>query len=145
MHLSFQLLFSSLVARGRSAFAEFHGAAEAVGLLVPLRMVGTVLRVVPCVLYGIEFRIALSNAESSLNRLQVSWAKHILGFPESRAGSLLVCECGWRMRLGTLMLRRALMLKARISLLPTAHPAPRLFQLADDSDQWNWATHICAI
>ena len=52
--------------------------------------------------------------------MQSDWAKTLLGAPRCRAGSwiLWVIECGWLSRLGTKMLERAIMLKARAQILP---------------------------
>ena len=52
--------------------------------------------------------------------MQVGWAKQLLGIGDCRQGlhAFLLAECGWARRLGTTMLLRAVMLEARIQLLP---------------------------
>ena len=54
-------------------------------------------------------------AEGRLNKAQENWAKQLLGCrPGTRMrGALAVRLCGWRMRLGTRMLERTVMMLAR--------------------------------
>ena len=91
-------------------------------------------------LFGFEFCIGVVGAEATLNRLQVTWARHLLGFPNLRVGpwSILIAECGWPMRLGTKMFERAILLKARIQLLPPSHHAHSLLRAAtcESVDSW---------
>ena len=80
----------------------------------------------------------------ALKKLQVSWAQTLLGFRAERAGqwALVVAECGWVRRLGTRMLEKAVLLKARVALLPETLPASRLLHLASSSSSPSWATAV---
>ena len=109
--------------------------AESLGLPIPSVASLIPNRVVTNTLYGVEFLIGIADAEGLLNRMQVTWAMHVLGISATRAGStsLLLAACGWEQRLGTTTLQRALLLKARVCMLPYDHLARRLLQYASDS------------
>ena len=101
--LTFQPLLQSLLNKGRDAFSSFWGKAES--LVLPIPLVASLIpnRVVTKTLYGVEFLIGIADAEGLLNRMQVTWARHVLGISGTRAGStsLLLAACGWEQRLGT--------------------------------------------
>jgi len=143
-YLTLEPHLQSNLARANKAYLQLHGSILSACLPVPLLAAAVPLRVVPVALYGIEFCIATSGAEAGLNRMQVSWAKHVLGFGTSRAGiwSFVVRECGWSRRLGTCMLARAILLKARILLLPLLHPAARLVVLLSSSSIDTWLLRV---
>ena len=77
--LTFKHHFASLLARGASAFDDFLGAANSLGLPVPLQAAAIPTRIASSILYGLEFCVTLPSAESDLNRLQANWAKSLLG------------------------------------------------------------------
>ena len=131
-HLSFQGHLPQLLSRGWDTFNSFLGAADSTGLPVPMQAESIPLRIEAVALYGIEFCIGLSGAESALNRMQAGWAKALLGCRDAVDGrwAFLICECGWQFRLGTRMFERAVMLKARLQLLPASHPTSQLLSLA---------------
>ena len=145
--LTFSAHFKSLLSRGQAAFAELLGAAESCHLPVPVRMAAIPVRIEPIVLYGIEFCLGVPNAVKSLNQLQVSWAKSLLGISMSRAGTwpFLICECGWTRRLGTSMYARALMLKARASLLPASHPTSQLMLALHGGFAHSWLGQVADV
>ena len=142
--LSFSAQLAYLVRKGREAFLDFLGCALSIFLPMPLQACAVSSRIEPVVLYGCEFCIQAPDAERTLNRLQSSWCRHLLGFPESRAGStiFLVAECGWRRRLGTTMFERAVLLKARAQLLLASHPAHQLLAMASSSMLSSWAERV---
>ena len=61
--------------------------AESLGL--PLPLVASLIpnRAVTKTLYGVEFLIGIADAEGLLNRMQVTWARQVLGISGTRAGS----------------------------------------------------------
>ena len=130
-HLSFNGQLLAILGKGRRAFEDFFGCASSIDLPFPILSAAVPQRVVANVRYGLEFVVAVEGAESALNRMQVVWARTLLGLRGHRVGlwPFLVAECGWSMRLGTIMLEQALMLKARTQLLPEAHPAKRVLSL----------------
>ena len=87
------------------------------------------------------------DAVLQLNRMQAGWARALLGIRDAQQGpwSILIAECGWVRRLGTLMLERAIMLKARASLLPRQHPLNWLLRESCASSTPNWATAVAEI
>ena len=85
--------------------------------------------------------IATNKAESRLNALQATLAKAIVGARTARdvRGSLAVAECGWPLRLGTLMIERASRSLACIKLRPLEHPTRRIARIALDLPGASWA------
>ena len=142
--MTFQSHLDMLLHRGRSSFMSFYGAAESLGLPVPVMAQLIPNRVQSKALYGIEFCIHVNAAEHSFNRLQIDWARNLLGVTGAKAGkwSILLAECGWQRRLGTRMAECAIMLKARVSLLPLGHPARRFMELASRSSYDTWCTKV---
>jgi len=71
------------------------------------------LRVESVVVNRLALCIAVPGAEADLNRVQLEWARSILGirgFPQGTWASLL-SEVGFQIRLGTVILREAIMLE----------------------------------
>ena len=95
-------------------------------------------------MHGIEFCIAVPSAYTQLNRMQANWAKALLGIHETPHGQwpILIAECGWPLRLGSQMQIRSIMLKARIQLLPTSHPAHAQLLAAACSEISSWARDV---
>ena len=142
--LTFAKHFSSLIARGWAAFKEFLGASSSLGLPTPLQALEVPRRVEPAALYGLELCISVPGAEAALDHMQAGWAKHLLGIGNGRQGlhAFLLAECGWCRRLSTSMLLRAVMLKARIQLLPPHHLAASLLVLADSAGYNTWSEAV---
>ena len=90
------------------------------------------------------FCISVHGAESAMNRMQAGWARALLGCRHTHAGAwpLLVAELGWKRRLGTRMLERAIMLRARALLLQESHPARRVLTVARASSHVTWHTAV---
>ena len=145
--LSFSPQLQYLLKRGRIAFAEFAGAAESMQLPFPLQAAAVMHRVAGNVLYGTKFAISAPSAELAFNRLQSEWARRLLRIDGRRAGAwpLLLSECGWVTRLGTRMLELALLLHARVLLLPGSHPAQRLLLSAMTCSLTTWAAAVRGI
>ena len=114
------------------------------GLPTPLIASGVIIHVQSAILYGLEFCILIDGAASALNRMQVGWAKAVLGCRYAAEGAwpIWLCECGWDRRLGTLMYERAIMLLARLQVLPSMQPARRLLEAALSSEQFTWASYL---
>ena len=143
----FQVQANALFAKGRDAFLEFYGYSESIFLPFPLQAAAILSRIEGVTLFGIESTIAVPGAGATFNRLQAGWARHLLGFPRRREGrqSLVIAECGWTRRLGTKMLERAVLLKARVQLLPLEHPACALLRVATTAEFETWATSVARI
>ena len=124
----FEQRLNIVTAKGRACFDEFYHLAESSGFSIALMTFEVVRRIVPLVMYGAE----LPTAERRLNQLQGYWAKTIVG-ARSRTdvrANLAIKECGWELRLGTLMLEKAFLCLARLQLLPPEHPSRRLVEVA---------------
>ena len=129
---------------GRSAFEEFFHVAESAGFSVAVEALEAPRRLEPLVLYGAELLILAEGAEGRMNRLQSSWAKAILGarrFQDVR-GSLAVAECGWKLRLGTAMLERAILFFNKVLLLPRSHPTRQMLTIALLVPCDSWARRV---
>ena len=126
------------------AFNKLLGSASSVRLPSPFVFLAVPCRIEPAILFGMGLCIGVPGAEWKLNKMQAGWARALLGCPDARAGrwSCLFIECGWSHRLGTKMLERAIMLKARLALLPGNHPAFQLLSAAFASVAPTWATLI---
>ena len=70
--------------------------------------------------------------EKVLNRLQARWAKKILGIGGFRQGAwaLVVAECGWTRPLASQMFIEAIMLEARVLLMPQSCAATKILLIA---------------
>ena len=79
----------------------------------------------PKLLHQSAFWVQMPTAERMLNRLQEYWALKLLGCSRASRvrGMLAVAQSGWTLRLGSRMLERAVMLRARIKLLPCSDSA----------------------
>ena len=146
--LNFGAQLSSMLRKGHEAFLDFLGCSLSIYLPFPLQATAVTSRIGPVVLYGSEFCILVPDAMQKLNRLQATWARHLLGFPQSRAGAVawLVAECGWQRRLGTRMYERAVLLKARAQLLPLGHPTRILLGIAGSSTNiGSWAARVASL
>ena len=91
-------------------------------------------------LCGLEFCNICPDAATRLNRMQAGWAKALLGIRDAQQGpwAVVIAECGWTRRVGTLMYERAIMLKARAALTPPEHPVNQLLVFASSSRASPW-------
>ena len=139
--LSMNPHLKALIAKGWSSFNIMVSASFLHGLSVVVQASIIPSRVESSCFYGIELCILAHGAENRLNHMQVGWAKSLLGIADAAEGQwvLLVVECGWKRRLGTRMWECALMLKARLQLLPPCHHARLILQLATECAGLTWA------
>ena len=130
----FVMHLNMMLQRGRESFNTFLGTAMSLQLPVPLIAACVNSRIAPVALYGVEFCIGLTAAETELNRLQASRAKAILDCRGSYPGpwTIWLVECGWTRRLGTVLLEKAIMLDARVTLRPPQHPATQIREVLAD-------------
>jgi len=142
--LSFENHFKMMIARGWSTLNTFLGAACMYQLPLPLQANEIPSRIETACLHGIEMCVLTRQAESRLNRMQAGWARVLLGIGQCNEGTWmqLVAECGWRVRLGTRMWERAIMLKARLSLLPQSNPIHQIFNTATASTTTTWVSVV---
>ena len=130
-------IFDKAFFKLRSALASLHLPWIVCPATVPPRVESVALN-------GLGLCINVPGAENALNRMQASWAKYILDISEHPYGNwpALVAEVGWPWRLGTRMLADAILLEARISLLPLDIPAYQALRLAQGSALPSWASHV---
>ena len=142
--LTFNALLNSLLARGWTSFNSFLGAAYSRSLAFPLMATSIPNGVESVCLYGMELCVGSQRVEFRLDRMQVGWAEALLGVCDCTEGSwpVLLAECGWVIRLGANMLERAIMLSARLQLLPPCHPAALLFHVAQGMTATTWLSEI---
>ena len=145
--LTFEPHLKANIAHAHKAYIEMQGSMLSANFPLTVLASNVSVRIDPIVLYGMEFCIATPGAEAALNRAQVSWAKQVLNISSSRAGiwTFLVRECGWRLRLGTRMFARAILLKARACLLPPSHPTAQLLRILSGSQCINWLGQVSAL
>jgi len=60
------------------------------------------------------------------------------------AGPVVIVQCGWHMRLGTKMVERTILARARLFLLPGEHPASNMFEVASSTCCSTWASSVRA-
>ena len=96
---------------------------------------------------GAEILVLADGAEARLNNLQATWAKTILGARRLTdvRGSLAVAECGWKLRLGTAMLEKAVLFYNKVLLLPSTHPTRMMLTLALLTPCDTWASRVQSI
>jgi len=134
-------------ALGRAAFEEFDHVAETCGFDLAIQALETPARVQSKATYGIELLVGTPCAETKLDNLQASWAKCIIGARTCRdvRGSLAVRVCGWPIRLGTLMLERAVICLAKLELLPAHYTSRHLTLLALQLPCVTLAHVVCSV
>ena len=130
--LTFAKRLDIICAVGKAAFEELFHLAESLGLSIPVEAVEVPRRLEPIVLFGAKVLPLAENAEARLNSLQAHWARAILGtrLRGGISGRLAVAECGWRLRLGTLMMIKAVTFLNKLFLLPSSHPCRQLVTTA---------------
>ena len=116
-------------------------------LPMPVQAAAIPGRVEQSALFGMEFCIDVRGALHQLNRMQVGWAKALLGIRDCPQGqwSFLVVECGWTVRLGTRMIMRAILLHARIVLLPVTCPAHIVASRARACKSNSWVSSVASL
>ena len=108
--LTFKPLLAKTLATGGSLFEQFYYTAMSSGFSLPVAAAQVPLRIEPALLYAAALLAGVGGAETALNKLQVTWARRILGCSAGphMKWSLLVAQCGWAMRLGTRMREKAI-------------------------------------
>ncbi|CAE7210833.1 ASB2, partial [Symbiodinium natans] len=100
-------------------------------------------RIEPVILYGAEILPLIPESYRQLNALQSDWARAILADQGGKTvhgirGSLAVAQMGWRDRLGTKALVKAVMFLAKVELLPRDCPVVRMLHLAQGLHDGTW-------
>ena len=142
--LTFEPCLSEAIARGHAQFNDFFYAAESTGLLVLVAAAQVPLRIEPRVLYAAAFIATVVGAETKLNRLQQAWGRRLLGChlgPMLR-WPIVFAQCGWTMRLGTRCREKAIMMRARLCVLPEDHPAVVMFTVARGTLAPTWEASV---
>ncbi len=142
--LTFQPLLAEVVAMAWSSMRALMQAAQSGGFSLPLAMEQVVTRIVPMVCYPAAFLVCADGAIEALNRLQLGWARALLGLPmfaEVRH-ALLLLQCNWPFRLGTRVVEEAIMALARLRVSPPCSPGTRLLLLAEEIGGQSWLSTI---
>ena len=117
-------------------------AAETGGFPLPVTAAQVPTRVVSALSYPAPLLAATPQAFHSLNELQASWARRLLGCgiagAEDVPSPVVVTQFGWPLRLGTLFQERCSMARARLLALPPAHPGARVFAAARAATATTW-------
>jgi hypothetical protein len=142
--LSFEPLLAEVLSRGWALFDKVFFTAETCGFSIPVLSAQVPLRVETAVLFAAPFLCLAPRAEFSLNRMQVASGRRRLGCQTGPhiKWMVVLAQCGWTMRLGTRMLERAIMTKARASLLPAGHPVARMLRLAESTMATSWVSAV---
>lgn len=130
--------------RADVTFNELFYAGGTSGFSLPMLVIQVPLRVVPGVMYVGALLVLADKLTHKLNRLQVFWARFLLG---CRLGpwvrwQVLAAQCGWFLRLGVRVQECAIVGFARLQLLPDAHPGGRMVVLSLGKAALGWATTI---
>jgi hypothetical protein len=136
--------FSQSIVRWHDAFNDHVGAGTAMNLPFLILAATVPQFVISTALHGVALCVSVPQAERSLNHMHAEWARSVLGIRGHRQGGwqALVACCGWPQRLGTCMLGEAIMLEARMMLLPPTNPARMLLLFARNSFLPCWATAV---
>ena len=138
--LSFEPFRAEVLAKGGGIFEELYRAAEAGGFPIPVLASQVPLRVEPGALFGAAVLAGAPGIETTLNGMQNKWARAVLGCRRGPGLNWALClaQLGWEMRLGTVMLEQAIMARARLLVLPAAHPATAVREAAMCSLAPSW-------
>ena len=140
-YFTFEPHFRQLLGRMDSSFRKMIGAVNSMKLPFVVASSSVPIRVESAGMLGLAFCINVPGAEAALNRLQVDWARTVLGIHGYLQGywPFLISEVGWKYRLGTRMFCEAIMLEARVLMLPSALGVVELLQMARNSSLQSWA------
>ena len=146
-NFTFDLHLQQAMTRWGTAFDKLMGAGLSRGMPRIFLAAAVPERVESVALHGIAFCITLPSAESCLNKLQAGWARVVLGIKDFPQGitPFLITECRWTWRLGTRMFAEALMLEARVCLLPDICCASPALAAARSSVFPSWASAVRAL
>ncbi|CAK0840450.1 unnamed protein product [Prorocentrum cordatum] len=145
--LTFYPFLREIVAVGHSCFSKLLYAAESGGFSIPVAAAQVPARVESVVLYAAPLLAAVPGAESTMNKLQVTWGRRLLGChkgPPIRH-AVVVAQCGWPMRLGTRFLEKALMARARLMVLPGDHQGALMLRAARSLATPTWESAVVAL
>ena len=145
--LTFKPLLAETLRRGAALFSHFFYAAETAGFSIPVAAAQVPLRIEPALLFAAPLLAVVPRAESALNKLQYGWGMKLLGCaPGPRLRWLIVvAQCGWEFRLGTRMIEKAILARARLFVLPPDHPAVVVFEVARASLAPCWVNTVSAL
>ncbi|CAK0864133.1 unnamed protein product, partial [Prorocentrum cordatum] len=145
--LTFGPLLNELCAIGDSCFKKLLFAAESGGFSVPVAAAQVPPRVEAAVLFACPLLAGVPGAEARFNKLQVGWGRRLLGChggpPIKHV--VVVAQCGWRMRMGTRFIERALMARARLTVLPPDHPGAIMYRASRALCVPTWLSDAAAL
>ena len=141
---TFEPHFRQCMGRMDSSFRKLIGTVNSISMPFVVVSASVPLRVESTGLLGLALCINVPGAEAALNRLQVDWARATLGIDGYLQGQwpFLISETGWKYRLGTRMFCEAIMLEARVLMLPEHSGIVQLFCLARVATLQSWATAV---
>ena len=124
---------------GKVLFREIFSAATHAHLPEPIIAAAVIQRVEPVVLFAAELWPIRPQFYKQLDALQDFWAKTILrGSSRDLRGPLAVAMCGWKLRLSSKALMKAVMMLAKIEMLPGNHPTRLMLNIAQQTPGPNW-------
>ena len=125
-------------------FEALFYAGESGGFGLPVLSAQVPLRVEAAILYPSPFLLLAQRAEYELNRMQATWARRLLACATGPPvpAEVAAVQCGWTCRLGTRMLERAIMARARLLAQPADHPGARMLSLARSLSCTTWASVV---
>ena len=144
--LTFGPLLRATLARGHELFESLFFAGESGGFGLPVLCAQVPLRVDSAVLYPSPFLFLADRARFALDHMQASWARRLLGCAvgPQLPGAVVIAQCGWPMRLGTRMVERTILARARLFLLPGEHPGASMLAVASGTSCSSWASTVRA-
>ena len=143
--LSFEPCLNEALARGWSSFVQMFNAAESAGFSVAVLTTEICRRLVPEILFAAPLLVTASGVEHKLNRLQWRWGRSLLGASRDFAlpWALVFSQCGWPLRLGSVVIEEAAIALAKLFLLPYNHPGATYVRLALECDFPTWLSRVC--
>ena len=145
--LKFEAFLNQTLGRADAAMDELIHQSASLGMGPPVIAKETPQKAESKVIHAVSVLASHHRGsqyvENQLNRLQASWPVRILGAQGVRPGRWIwgLWEMGWARRLGTRFLERAILDRARIMVLPKAHPARVSFDAAADR-RGTWAGDV---
>ena len=142
--LTFVPYSMELLARGWSSFLSLLHTGQSGGFSLPVMATEVTVRINAYFSYGACFIATVPGIFAKLNLLQWRWGKTLLGARYSRElkHMLVVAQCGWGLRLGSLVMFEALVMLARIELLPDAHPLSQIVAVLKTCKAPSWMMQV---
>lgn len=142
--LSFAPMLRGATGKSHAQFLEVVHTAETGGFSVPILTCQVPVRVEPGLLFMAPLLALAPRIEATMDKLQASWARVILGceYGHPVSWALLRAQCGWTPRLSSRIWEAAIVALARLAVLPPSHPGARMVQCALASTATTWVSSV---